>query len=64
MHSYWGDIFATLMLGSLMYLAFEVPFKNIYEYYKKRKPDNSNETPALGGPANQGFEMGERNPTS
>jgi hypothetical protein len=35
-HAYWGDVVATIILGTVLYLSFETPFMEIEGYiYEK-----------------------------
>jgi hypothetical protein len=37
MQTYWGDIFASIVLGSLLYFTFEAPFILISNYFHKKR---------------------------
>lgn len=39
MHLYWGDIFAAIVLATLLYLAIENPISLIDDYFDKKREE-------------------------
>jgi hypothetical protein len=60
---YWGDIFATIILASVLYLTFEEPIMIVEDYLykniKQNKKVNIKETTQL--PTNQNEDSDKRN---
>jgi hypothetical protein len=36
MHEYWGDLFATIVISTVVYLTFEAPFILVETYFHKK----------------------------
>jgi hypothetical protein len=36
LHEYWGDLFATIVLSTVLYLMFEAPFILVENYFHEK----------------------------
>lgn len=36
MHEYWGDLFATIVISTVVYLTFEAPFILVENYFHEK----------------------------